>query len=94
MTRRRKKGFEERHPFVFLATLPVSLPLAVASDMKKQKKGATKKKKESRKKVRSRVKYFGAAVKMKTHPMFPGVFSFVVTPADGLSVHPVKRETG
>ena len=88
MTRRRKKGFEERHPFVFLATLPVSLPLAVASDMKK------KKKKESRKKVRSRVKYFGAAVKMKTHPMFPGVFSFVVTPADGLSVHPVKRETG
>ena len=50
MAKKRKKGFEERHPFVFLATLPVSLPLAVASDMKKQKKGATKKKKATKRK--------------------------------------------
>ena len=50
MAKKRKKGFEERHPFVFLATLPVSLPLAVASDMKKQKKGAAKKKKTATKK--------------------------------------------
>lgn len=37
-----KKGFEEKHPFIFLATLPVSLPIAVAADMAKQKKPAKK----------------------------------------------------
>lgn len=43
--RRKKKGFEEKHPFIFLATLPVSLPLAVAADMKKNSKKTTKKRK-------------------------------------------------
>ena len=45
MAKRRKKGFEEKHSFVFLATLPVSLPLAVAADMKKNSKKTAKKRK-------------------------------------------------
>lgn len=43
MAKKRKKGFEEKHPFIFFATLPVSLPFMAAADIKKQKKKATKK---------------------------------------------------